>query len=777
MATTPRRPILYKGEAYSSPLIKRGSGSSKEPEITFEQARNKIITNIDNIRAQLPLIDPKLKMPNETILTFHVLPEYAAKSYYPNTLFYPLNQGSGLQEIGSRLWRLPDETEREEHDGAEKVGEETKFAKLFYVRATNDGLERFYRKLSLQTDLPENFQLDIRRIAKLELVSNAERLSGFEAEWESGNIEVTLHPFSLDRTHSLSHFKSLIADNGGNVNSMRVKQYDNEGLTFISLEADKKIVEQLAAYNPMRSAHPIGLRPIGNPKRSAVQLLGAPKIPVFTGKPSVVVGVLDGGYVAGNPALDPYVEAIDSVSGPADQDFAEHGTEVTSAVLYGAINDYRSTDTLPEPEVSVRNFRVISLTQTHPELYDVIDAIEKIVPANPDIQVYNLSLGPIGPIIDSDVHRFTYSLDRLSKLYNVLFNVAVGNDGEIIGYDRIQSPADMVNGIAVGAYSLYSGKPERASYSCVGPGREGNKLKPDISAFGGCERLPMQILNQIPGNRHQTLGSSIASPLTAGFLARLIGKSNGVIDPLSARALLLHQSRGTENEKHCLGLGHGILPPDLDEMMNCVDKSYTLIFEGELERTKHREFQIPWLAELKTGKINLRWSVAVLTSVDPNSPEDYTTSSVEIGFYPNSHKFVFTDPTGKKTKRLDVQDKAADAEALLASGWTQSNTPASGSSPKQFLPEGELRKELKWDTVDVREVPKLAKSMKDPVFQVHAIGRGHRSAGEKVKFVITLTIEANAATIDLYSGIVANYPALLPIELVIPVSVSASVSV
>ncbi|MES2006319.1 MAG: S8 family peptidase [Bacteroidota bacterium] len=766
MPNTPRRPILYKGEAYSSPLIKKASGPPKEPAISFDEARSKIITDINSLREQLPLIDSKLKLPNETILSFRVLPEYAAKSYYPSSLFYPANQGSGLQEIGSRLWRLPNENDAEEEAG---------FAKLFYIRATSEGLDRFINRLSQPSGLPENFQLDIRRMAKVELINSSERLSGFETDWVSGNIEVTLHPFSLDRTHSLSHFKSLISENGGALDNMRLKQYDNEGLTFISFKADKNIIGKLADYNPLRSAHPIGLRPIPKPQRSASPL-GSPAAPAFTSKSSLVVGVLDGGYVTGNSAIDPYVEVIDSVSGPADPDFADHGTEVTAAVLYGALNEYRSTDTLPEPEVSVRNFRVISQTQTDPELYDVIDAIEKIVPANPDIQVYNLSLGPVGPIIDSDIHRFTYALDRLSKLYNVLFSVAVGNDGEVVGYDRIQSPADMVNGIGVGAYSLFSGKPERASYSCSGPGREGNKLKPDISAFGGCERMPIQLLNAAPGTRSYTLGSSFASPITAGFLARLIGKSNGVVGPLSARALVLHQSRGTENEKHCLGLGHGILPNDLDEMMNCIDKSYTLIFEGELERTKHREFQIPWLSQLKEGKVNLRWAVAVLTSVDPNSPEDYTTSSVEIGFYPNSHKFVFTDPTGKKTKRIDVQEKPKEAEDLLAKGWTQSNVPASETSPKQFQPEGELRKELKWDTVDVRVVPKLAKSIKDPIFQVHAIGRGHRSAGEKVKFVITLTVEAKAATIDLYGGIVANYPALLPIEMVVPVPVLASVS-
>ncbi|RZJ65305.1 MAG: hypothetical protein EOO47_25870 [Flavobacterium sp.] len=41
--------------------------------------------------------------------------------------------------------------------------------------------------------------------------------------------------------------------------------------------------------------------------------------------------------------------------------------------------------------------------------------------------------------------------DLLSEKHDVLFCVAVGKDGTQIGYNRIQTPSDMVNGLAIAA--------------------------------------------------------------------------------------------------------------------------------------------------------------------------------------------------------------------------------------------------------------------------------------------------------------------------------------
>lgn len=114
-------------------------------------------------------------------------------------------------------------------------------------------------------------------------------------------------------------------------------------------------------------------------------------------------------------------------------------------------------------------------------MYSTIDIIERVVSERSDIKIYNVSFGPKGAILDDDINRFTYVCDKLSydapDGINPLFCIAAGNDGNLEKpLNRIQSPADMVNGLGIGAYSIsFLGDKYRSSYSCIGPGREGAK--------------------------------------------------------------------------------------------------------------------------------------------------------------------------------------------------------------------------------------------------------------------------------------------------------------
>src|SRR5262249_19175005 len=161
---------------------------------------------------------------------------------------------------------------------------------------------------------------------------------------------------------------------------------------------------------------------------------------------------------------------------------------------------------------SVVSFRALP-TSNHADvdLYESIDVIERAVPARKDIKVFNVSFGPRGPILDDTISRFTFVLDTLSVAHKVAFVVAVGNDGAIVGQDRIQSPSDMVHGLGVGSFSLANGSPVPASYSCKGPGRECGKIKPDVVAFGGCPNAPIHLISTKHGSKVPAWGTSFAS--------------------------------------------------------------------------------------------------------------------------------------------------------------------------------------------------------------------------------------------------------------------------
>ncbi len=761
MNSSIKRPILYRGEVYSSPIEKRTIGQQKEPNITFEESRSRILQNIGDLMDVIKATPQNFKLPHENIVCFRVQEEFAAKSYYPEALFGP---SYNLVEIGSRMWK------KKFNDEISKTG------RLFFVRASESTLSNLEKKLNeKESSLYNNFKLDIRKIEEVNLLSSDEQILGFNDDWQSGRIEAVLHPFNLDRAVAISHFTELVRNAGGDVNSLRTKQYEGDGLTYISLLGDLNILKSFSGYNPLRTAHPLKFRSIPEFTRGS-SIIGCPKPPVYTKRSSIVVGVLDGGYKKGNPSLDNYVESIDAVSGDPVPFFEEHGTNVTSAVLYGPLNNYADSDILPEPAVTVKNFRVLSQdVSSDPDLYNVIDAIENVVPQNTNIQVYNLSIGPIGPILDDYVSRFTYAIDTLSKKHNVLFNVAVGNDGDKIHYDRIQSPSDMVNGMAIASYTINDGKVERATYSCKGPGREGNKMKPDISAFGGCSRNPIQLISFEENRRIYTQGTSFSAPQVSGLSGKLIGSSKGVINALTARLLLIHGAERTSNDGHCDEMGHGIMQKDIDTLMTCINNSYTLIYEGEIQHGKFHEFEIPWVNEISRGKVNFKWTVAVQSSVDENSPEDYTTSSIQINFYPDSNKYLFVHEETKKTKRINILTEAETVKQLEKDGWKQSGTPVSESSENPFTSENSLRNDdLKWDTIDLREVQKMTNSIYDPRFQVHAIGRGKRNNDSKVKFAIALTVEILDETIDtdIYQKIRNKYDALLPINMEIQVPVT-----
>ena len=341
---------------------------------------------------------------------------------------------------------------------------------MFFVRGTENSFNKFIRQLDLsEIDLTKKFTEDVRKIVSVDLLSDEEQIIGISEDWESGRLEAVLHPFDIDQDIALNQFFDLLRNAGADIEKIKYKQYE-EGITFVSLYGNREIVSALEGYNPLRTLHPLIARNIGSVERGIVSQ-GAPIPPKFINKPKITVGVIDGGYLPGNPALDPYVEFEDSISGPPLIQYQAHGTQVTSAILYGSLNKFKNSDVLPEPTVSVKNFRVLSSDTRDPDLYEVIDAIEKLVPENEHIKIYNLSMGPVGQIIDDHISRFTFACDLLIQKHGILFCTAVGNDGEIEGYNRIQAPADMVNGLAVGAYAKIDGKIFKASYSCIGPGR------------------------------------------------------------------------------------------------------------------------------------------------------------------------------------------------------------------------------------------------------------------------------------------------------------------
>ena len=741
-----RRPILYKGELYSKSIIKGGGGPGKVPKTSYEDARIKIISDIKKTRDAIDQTSSGFKLPNEFVISLRIDPDFSAKSYYPATLF-DANM-IDIEEIGSRIWRDEDDQE---------------FGKMFFVRTTANGLKKLEEKLNTEeSGVKKAFALDVRKLKSLDFLQPDEQILGIPSGWKEGRLEAVLHPFDKDNAIVLDHFISLLKDTGIDMSKIHSKQYET-GVTFVSLFGNKKVLEKLSSYNPLRTIHPLSLKEIDF--RVARIKSSAPLPPMDKERSKIVMGVFDGGLQEGNPYIDPYTERVDLTKSKPDDGLVAHGTLVTSAALYGPVNNLGPKDILQKPNISVRNFRVFSTLDADPDLYEVIDMMERIIPEQKDIQVYNISFGPVGPILDDHISRFTFACDLLGAKHNVLFCTAVGNDGEAEPeyLRRIQSPSDMVNGLAVGAYSKRDGKIIKAPYSSIGPGREGNKLKPDISAFGGCDQTPIHLISTEIGSKDSTCGTSFSSPIVASWATQLIGYSSGAISPLVSRAMLIHSALSAGDSGHNNEFGHGILPNSIEDIITCKSNSFTLIYQGELEFGKYAEFKIPWINEIKKGKVKFNWTSVVLSGIDPQGPDDYTTGSTMVSFYPHSNKYVFSK--GSKTRRVDLNTESHIAEELEKDGWEKHTFPISESGSVDYATEEELRVDMKWDTVDCRDSGKLTESIFEPMFHIHALSRGHRYISRKIRFALVVSVELADTEIDLYSEIINKYDLLVPIKL------------
>jgi len=749
-----RRPILHKGEVYSKLITKASGGGSKTLPHTLEEAFVNIQAGLKSTIENFETLPAESRLPNELVFCVRMDSDFSAKSYYPDSFFTAFSKFGELNEVGSRRWH---KTESEiEEDG-----------KLLFIRSNPETLSGFLSGLkSGNIPMNQGFENEIRTLESIDLLHTDEKIMGLYDGWDEGLVEIVLHPFETDHAILTEHLVAKLTSAGVSSTRLRIKSYD-EGVTFASFKANRKNLELLSDYNPLRSAHPLefnGLRPFRASTGPSM-----PNPPEATEKSTITIGVFDGGVDDSNPYLSNFVENIDVTKEAPDETETEHGTGVVGAALYGALNNYPASQTLPTPAVNVRSFRIFPLedsdTENEIELYEVIEKIEKVVPEQSDISVYNLSFGPDSQILDDPISRFTWSLDRLAHKYGVLFCVAVGNSGTEVR-NRIQPPSDLVNGFGVGAHSKVDGVITSADYSSIGPGREGNKIKPDFCVFGGCAQNPFQFVPYNGNLRMLSSGTSLASPIVAGLAGEMLGRTSDSIDHLAVRALLI-QSALNDEEQDLLKFGHGVLPESIEEILNCEQDSYTLLYRGSIQPAKYIELPIPWDERIKSGSVEISWVLVTESEVDHQSPDDYTSSSVELVLYPNANKFTFKNQSGdeaqQKTKTIDVRD----VEALATvGGWKKPNFPNTLSGSSRKVTEDEARKEAyKWDTVDKRSATCPASNFAEPFLHLHAFSRGIRTAAQKIDYSLVLKIKSIGGEVDPYAVAIENFTELAPIRL------------
>lgn len=171
---------------------------------------------------------------------------------------------------------------------------------------------------------------------------------------------------------------------------------------------------------------------------------------------------------------------------------------------------------------------------------------------------------------------------------------------------------------------------------------------------------------------------------------------------------------------------------------------------------------IPLPEDYESKKVDFTWTLATKTPVSPDSPDKYTLYCIEDDFYPDSHRYTFTDGNGhEQILDLTDEDQMKEAEILLSQGYKKKNYPIKKENPK-YLKEGVRRKELlKWDTVKTQRVTKMSSSLFNPFIRLHGLSR--TESRDRIDYALVVTVRLRN-DINVHNTILQRYRQLQEIQ-------------
>lgn len=266
----------------------------------------------------------------------------------------------------------------------------------------------------------------------------------------------------------------------------------------------------------------------------------------------------------------------------------DHGTEVTSIIVDGpGLNPWLDDGC---GRFKVRHFGVCVDRISVPRL---VNKIRKIVNDNPDIHVWNLSLGTDDEVSKNFVSYDGSALDELQANKNIIFVVSGTNDNrsEKEGMLRVGSPADSLNAVVVNSVKR-NGQP--TSYT-----RKGTILsffnKPDVSYYGGDYEEGERIRACSSKDIEEVYGTSFAAPWIArklAFLIDVIGVPREI-----AKALIIDSAAGWEFKTSTYRIqnqiGYGIVPIKISDILESDNREIRFVLYGTANSYITSNYAIP----------------------------------------------------------------------------------------------------------------------------------------------------------------------------------------
>jgi hypothetical protein len=660
---------------------------------------------------------------DETVGELLLNPEYIAKSYFPRDLL----RAVGLRLVGSRSRQVTPERRSKEREPKKTLTTE------LLVAGTRTAFRSWASHVGTWSpDTPAAGEL--AAVEAFSAPTLTEKIQPITSRASEVLLEVVLHASEFARdAYILEGFKAYLESEDLKADFDR--RFYAGGLCFLRLNAPRGKIADVAEFSFLRVTREMPRLRILQPITRSSKTSATSSLPAENAlDQSIKVAVLDGGLPAKNQ-MGAWVKSQDGPNiGSAIDDHLWHGHAVTSALLFGSIVPGEDAS---RPYSNVRHFRILDAdSEADPfELYEVLERIKAVLSGN-TFDFINLSVGPALPVDDNEVHAWTAVLDEHLSDGKTLAAIAVGNNGEgdaVLGYNRIQVPADCVNGLSIGASDIAGKNWKRASYSAIGPGRSPGIVKPDVLGFGGCDAEPYMVLAPgALGGLTATSGTSFATPHVLRTALGLKAHFGQMLSPLAIKALLVHSADASSHPQPEVGWGR--VPDDLDALVTCKDGVVRIVYQGELTASKYIRAEIPTPVSALKGNVEITATFCFATAVDSAHPGNYTRSGLEVFFRPNE----------------DVREDGA-MHAKTASFFR----------PGELYPtEDELRRDAhKWENCLHASIRKRGSGLKRPVFDIHYNARAegrNDTTPNKIAYALVISIEAPSNK-DIYDQVIRRY--------------------
>lgn len=724
--------LIGRGEILTKPVIVPTGGGKKNPPYNLDEAKHQLSSQLKDaykIFAELP---PQASPKHQVIASMTMHPRYISKSDFPEDLlksFMLRAVGSKSERISPKKWGI-------------NVHPESAITETYFIAGDLRNFESWQAQLSQSNEHSSAFK-KIGHIERIAALRGVDKLKGSFPK-EQHFFEFVLHNDNDPEISEL--FFEYVKQIGGIPNIRKTRAID--GLTFVPVSADPKMISDIADFSFVRVARGMpSLRPFNPITRSVVTSANSLILPLDGDIDEGIKTVIFDGGLPDPISLNRWVNYIEPVGiGTAVPNYLQHGLAVTGAYLFGNINNSQS---LSKPFSKVDHVRVLDTLSGQNDDY-IVDVLDRITGHldNNEYDFINISLGPDISIEDDDITLWTASLDKRFAHGKSVTTVAAGNNGlrdAESGLNRIQVPSDGVNVFCVGASDRTGSDWGRADYSAMGPGRCPGRAKPDVLAFGGSDLEPFYTMQHDRNGLSaiNQMGTSFAAPLALRSISALRSILGGNVSSLALRALMIHHA--DQNNYHLNEVGWGKAELDPLRMITTEDNEAVVLYQGNLLVGQHLRVPLPIQNISLKGPITIKATLVISPEVDISYPGAYTRSGVEVTFRPNDMNYKYY-PDGK-----------VSTHPKTFSFFSKSNIFKNA--------EYEGREDgHKWEpTIKHEHVFKNPQHLSNPAFDVYYHYRESAKAAndqQPIPYALLISIKAEDMT-DLYNQVIRNYASIL----------------